>query len=324
MKQISMNVVIAINRRYIRYSYVMLSSLLENNTGPIDIYILHRDLLPEDMVIFDPLSSSYQASLHFCYIPDALLPPPKVMASNTWGIETYFRLTLMDLLPKELDRALYIDSDMIINGSLDEFYHCDLGDKKLAACPDFICSAPFGDYRDHLFSDVSLDGFIYFNAGLTLFSLEKLRKDFCFDAYMDVARQLDYQIQFPDQDLLNYCHRGDVLLFDARRYNLYARRAYTNHHMRYDGVKRDTTVIHYATAKPWQGNYLHCDIEQLWWDYAAKTPFYHELMQDTLREVMMDDTVNRYVSELQQENKQLYSILDQYELILKKSGITLS
>ena len=40
-----------------------------------------------------------------------------------------------------------------------------------------------------------------------------------------------------------------------------------------------------------------------------------------MREIMMDSTVNTYVSELQQENAQLYHILDQYELLLKKSGI---
>ncbi len=322
MNQNSMNIVIAINRRYIHYSYVMLTSLLINNAHPIDVFVLHRDLLPEDEDIFAPLSEQYPVTFHFCFISDELLPPPEVLASNSWGIETYFRLAIMDLLPQDIDRALYIDSDMIINAPLDELYYCDFGNKKIAACRDFISTAPFGDYRDTLFCEVIPDDFIYFNAGLTLFSLEHLRPDYCFRTYMETAKALNYQIQFPDQDLLNYCHRKDVLFFDARRYNLYARRAYTDLHLHYEEVRRDTTVIHYATAKPWQGNFLHCDIEQIWWDYAKETPFYYNLMEEALQQVMMDETVNTYVFELQQENQQLYQIMQQYEQILKKAGIS--
>lgn len=322
MKQKNMNIAIAINHTYVRYSYVMLTSLLLNNDRPIHVYVLYRDLTLDDKTVFSTLSDQYDVTFHFCYVRDDLLPSPEVMASNSWGIETYFRLSISDLLPKELDRALYIDSDMIINASLDEFYFCELGDKKIAACNDYISTAPFGDYRDKLFSSVISKDFVYFNAGLTLFSLDALRSDYNFAAYMETARQLNYQIQFPDQDLLNYCHRNDLLLFDPRYYNLYARRAYTDLHLHYEDIKNDTPVIHYATAKPWHGNALHFDIEQLWWDYAAKTPFYHELLEETLHNIMTDSTINDFVFNLQQENAQLYQILDQYELLLKKVGIS--
>lgn len=324
MKQNPMNIVIAINRHYIRYSYVMLTSLFLNNHHPINVYVLHRDLLAEDKEVFTPLQEQYHANFHFCTISDQLLPSADVMASNSWGVETYFRLAIMDLLPDDVTRALYIDSDMIINAPLDELYFCDLGDKKIAACPDFICQAPFGDYRDEIFHEMIPNGFVYFNAGLTLFSLENLRPNHCFNTYMEAARKLNYQIRFPDQDLLNYCHQNEILFFDSRRYNLYARRAYTDYHLHYTQVKKDVTVIHYATAKPWQGNFLHCDIEQIWWDYAKQTPFYFELMEETLYQVMVDDTVNHYVTEIQQENQQLYQIVAQYEQILQKAGILLS
>ena len=321
MKRNPMNIVIAVNRRYVRYSYIMLTSLLLNNPGPVHVYVLHCDLTAEDEITFNRLSQSYPVTFHYCKLTEKLLPPSDVRASNSWGVETYFRLAILDALPESADRALYIDSDMIINRSLEDFYYCDLQGKRLAACRDFICEAPFGDYRDDTFRDVIPEGFTYFNAGLTLFDLSALRGEYNFNRYMDTVRELNYKIQFPDQDLLNYCHRNDVLFFDAMQYNLYARRAYTDNGLHYEDVKQNATVVHYATAKPWQGNFLHCDIEQLWWDYAAKTPFYHEILEEAMHEIMMDSTVNTYVSELQQENAQLYHILDQYELLLKKSGI---
>lgn len=321
MNKMPMNIVIAVNRRYVRYSYIMLTSLLINNPEPVHVYVLHHDLAEADVQTFSMLSNAYPVTFHYCYLDDSLLPPAEVRATNSWYLETYFRLAILDVLPETADRALYIDSDMIINQSLSDFYYCDFNGKRIAACKDFICNAPFGDYRDDTFKDIIPEGFTYFNAGLTLFHLDSLRSEYNFKRYMNAAVELNYRIQFPDQDILNYCHRNDVLFFDAMKYNLYARRAYTDHNMHYDDVKQNATVIHYATAKPWQGNFLHCDIEQLWWDYAALTPFYHEILAETMHEIMTDNTVNTYLHELQQENQQLYHILDQYEYLLKKSGI---
>lgn len=59
MKRNPMNIVIAVNRRYVRYSYIMLTSLLLNNPDPVDVYVLHCDLTAEDELIFSRLSESY-------------------------------------------------------------------------------------------------------------------------------------------------------------------------------------------------------------------------------------------------------------------------
>ena len=39
-----LHLVIAINRKYIRYAYVMLTSLLLHTTCDVHVYILHREL----------------------------------------------------------------------------------------------------------------------------------------------------------------------------------------------------------------------------------------------------------------------------------------
>ena len=212
---------------------------------------------------------------------------------------------------------------MIINKSLTDFYYCDLGDKKLAACRDFTGTPPYNDYRQELFADilaVSPD-FLYFNAGITLFHLNALRPAYNFAYYMDIAKQLDYKIQFPDQDLLNYCHWNETLFFNENKYNLYARRAYTDLGLTLQNVKDTVHVIHYATSKPWNGNCLHCDIEQLWWDYAKLTPFYNEFLEQIVYETINSTEVFQYVTALQQENKQLYQIISQYDALLQKKGI---
>lgn len=316
-----MNIVIAINRAYIRYAYVMLKSLLMHNPSHIHVYILHHDLKKADENIFKTLADSYSVTFHYLYVSDEYLPPKEALDANSWGIETYFRLLLADLLPAKTDRALYIDSDMIINGSLEEFYYQELGEKKLAACADFTSQPPFHDYRDEIFKDIMSGDSIYFNAGFTLFDLKALRLDNSFKHYMEVAQKLQYRIHFPDQDLLNYCHHKEVRICDAFTYNLYARRAFTDHQMTYADVKDKVRVVHFAASKPWQGNCFHCNIEQLWWDYARLTPFYTELMEEFVEQSINDITLFRYSSELAAENAQLYQIIDQYDKILKAKGI---
>lgn len=317
----SMNIVIAINSLYARYAYVMLTSLFQNNTEPMDIYVLYYELNSSSQQMLAKLVEQTSNHIHFIQISDDFLPPEEALHANSWGIETYFRLLIMDLLPKHVDRALYIDADMIINRPITDFYHQDLNGKRLAACMDFVSQPVFGDYRDNLFLDCASDNFHYFNAGFTLFDVAALRLDFNFKVYMDTAKKLNYQIMFPDQDLLNYCHRGDVLFRDQFVYNLYARRAYTDHGIRYAWAKEHTAVIHYASAKPWHGNCYHCDIEQLWWDYAKNTPFYHDFLEETIKSVMTDDTLFRYINEMEGERQQLYQIIDQYETILKRTGV---
>lgn len=74
-----LHLVIAINRKYIRYAYVMLTSLLLHTTCDVHVYILHRELAPADQQTFDQLAHSYPVTFHFIHVPDALLLPKKFL-----------------------------------------------------------------------------------------------------------------------------------------------------------------------------------------------------------------------------------------------------
>lgn len=321
MNQSNMNIVVAVNKPFVPYCYVMLTSLLMNNPNPVRVFVLHHELDETDEKTLNELSDRYPVTFEYLYIPDHLLPPEDIMAATPWGIETYFRLAVVDLLPEDVDRALYLDSDMIVNGSLAELYFCDLGGKNIAACHDLHSTYPFNDYRDQTFAALIPDGFTYFNAGLTLFHIEGLRKSHNFQTYMDVIRSLNYQVHCPDQDALNYAHHKDIHFLDFKKYNLYARRAYTDFGMHYEDAKKNAIVIHYTNSKPWHGNCLHCDIEQLWWDYAKHTPFHYEFLQKIVEQVLTDPTLTNYTTDIQYEQQQLLHVVSQYEELLKKTGI---
>lgn len=320
-----MNIVIAINKKWVRYAYVMLLSLLTNNPERICVYVLHRELAVEDLKTFELLKVSFDVKFCFVYVPDSYIPSKEVLqAIPAWGIEAYFRLAIIDLLPADLERVLYLDSDIIVNSSLGEIYNCRMGGV-LAACKEYISSPPFGDYRDEIFGEIihnniMSDRFQYFNSGVLLFDLQVLRPTISFSAYMEKAKALQYKINYPDQDLLNYFHHNEVMFLDYKKYNLYAKRAYTDLNMHYAEVKENAVIIHYNSGKPWDGGGLNYDLQQLWWDYAERTPFYEDFAKQMIRSLNCDDELYRYIIELLGENEQLFDILRKYEKIFESSG----
>ncbi len=62
------HLVIAINQKYIRYAYVMLTSLLLHTSCDVHVYVLHRELSAADQQMFDTLYTflSCDVSLYPC------------------------------------------------------------------------------------------------------------------------------------------------------------------------------------------------------------------------------------------------------------------
>ena len=61
---------------------------------------------------------------------------------------------------------------------------------------------------------------------------------------------------------------------------------------------KDTAIIHYTGFKPWDSGNCHYDIEKLWWEYAKKTPFYQELLEEFLDNTMTDTYLEDYIKGL--------------------------
>ncbi len=327
MEQQTMNLAIAINRRYVRYAYVMLSSFFTHHALPVNVFVMHRDLQPSDMELLGALADSdthaqtpaAHAAFHFLHVPDSLMPPDEVLASSAWGPEAYFRLAVVDLLPADIDRVLYLDTDMIVNKPLTDMYFRDIGDCRIAACREHFCDPPYHNYCDELFAELIPKGFCYFNSGTILYRLDAMRADCDFASYMELARRLEYRIEFPDQDLLNYRHYNEVYYLDAS-YNQNARYGYNYKEMHYEQMKAETAIIHYASSKPWRGNFIHCDVEQLWWDYAARTPFHDEFLEEIVRETMADTQINSYITDVLSKNERMYQLIEQYDQLLKRGN----
>lgn len=279
MNQTTLNIALSVDHEYVPYAYVMLTSLLSNNPLPVNIYVLHTDLADSDKNIFHELTALFSVDFHYITVPDTCINTIQHTWPDVAHPETYFYQFIPQLLTGEVDRILYLDADIIVNGAITDLYTCDLQERPLALCGD---------------SSALLDGLILF--------------DF---RYMNSSVT----------ELLNQHSTTEIHYLDPMQYNLSARQAYTNLNLHYKDVKQNALIIHYTGEKPWRGNCFHCDIEWIWWEYAKNTPFYQDLMQDTMYEITTDNTLRTYITNVQLEHRQLLDIVDKYELLLKKSGI---
>lgn len=304
-----MNIATALNKKYLLYTIVMLTSLCENNPVHIDAYILNTELDDTDFDRMRKALSEYDIRCIDAKV-DAAWFDARCPHTEEWSMEAYYRLMLPELLPAEVERLLYLDVDVIVHQNLSEMYGRDLEGMDLWACencngtttPELMMAK-----QSEMFAPFMEQGFRYFNSGVLLINLRQLREKDIMTTYLQAMAEWDYAMDCPDQDILNWVHRDSVGYLPWRKYDLFARHAHQLG-ITYEDVRRDTAIVHFYGAKPWNAGKLHFDIEKLWWDYAGKTPYYQELLEEFLQCVLTDPSVERQIREMADANNRLTEI----------------
>ena len=296
-----MYIAIAINDRYTPYAYVMLTSLFAHHAkGSLAVYILQSDLTEESKRLLCALGENYGQEIVFVTVSlehalaglgeAARKTADALPTTESWSKEMYYRLLLGELLPKEVVRALYLDVD------------------------DAMVQGNFSQEQQELFEN--LGDVRYFNSGVLLYNLEIIRKQYKFASYIDVARQYNYRLTNPDQDILNYVHAGKVKYIDNARYNIFSQTAELSYGG-YDYIAAQGIVIHFAGRKPWNYNGVHYGVEKIWWDYARQTPFYQDMLEQVFYDGLRDDSYQTIMN-LLQENSELKKNLGEAMAICQK------
>lgn len=312
MEKRPMNVAISLNQKYFYYTYVMLTSLFENNTdSQITVYVMHSELTVEQIDKYSLLAAEYKGKICSVYIEQEKFEVlSELPTTDMWSIEAYFRLMMPDVLPKEVERILYLDVDIIVNGNIREFYDTDFSDKLLCVCKEEVANdlERASEQRKKIFAELFDKGFFYFNSGVLLYNMKELRQKYNFAIYMETAKQLG-SFETPDQDILNYCHWNEIMYAETEVYDWFAREAhYAGRDYTY--IRERVRMIHFAGAKPWNADNIHFDIEQIWWDYAKKTPYYGKLCEEFTYKTINDPFIENYIKDLYEYSNTLQANLN--------------
>ena len=103
-----MNILVTLDRNYLPPLRVMLGSLLRNDPREtFDIYTIGDGLRPEDWAGLEELCGE-QGHIHPVEVPADLFADAPV--ARYWTRAMYYRLLAAELLPRSLDRVLYLET----------------------------------------------------------------------------------------------------------------------------------------------------------------------------------------------------------------------
>ena len=237
-----MNIAFVTNSKLVRYLPVIFSSLRENHMGVnITIYVMHSALNNNDLNLLEEYAEKFELKLVFLLV-DRL--EYEDFEQGYIPAETYFRLSLPFLLPDDIERVLSLDTDIIVDGNLLELYNMDFEENAIIATPILSCQDSTFDAHKHKLLGVTPATGLYFNGGVMVLNLPLIRKNVCFEDYVNFAKTESYENC--DQGIWNHFFWDKVLYVQTYKYNFYPIATNTP-------PKEKPTIIHYSGGyiKPW-------------------------------------------------------------------------
>lgn len=243
---------IAINNNYFEICKTMIFSLMKyNNDRKINIYLLNKNLSRNKINDISEYIKKMGGKFENIVVSDNDLPELPIVI-NRFSVEMYYRIIAHKLLPKDLDRILWLDADIIINGKLDRFYDQSFNDKYLVVCNDFY------EKEEEIQSikmrmDIN-NKHVYFNSGVILFNLNKIRKSITEENIKTCLIKYKDRLTYPDQDILNHLYQNNVKYDNEYIYNFQVNNLKKLTKEQLKSIK----ILHYSGArKPW-------DVKRTW------------------------------------------------------------
>jgi lipopolysaccharide biosynthesis glycosyltransferase len=186
---------------------------------------------------------------------------------------TFVRLLIPQLLPAHVEKALYLDCDMVVRDDLSELWDIPVGERALLAARDTIGTvsnqAGLSNYQE---LGIPADA-KYFNAGVLVMNLKKWRTCGTSERLLSYMRKHSAIIKHADQEVLNAVLFDDWGELDYR----------WNWQITWRGVRIGTherewspnttrkSIVHFITGeKPWLPG---CDYEEkkYFFEYLDRT-----------------------------------------------------
>lgn len=256
-----MNLLFCINNNYVYHITFLIRSLHRYNKCNLKCFFIYSDIQPEKQeLIIQLLRKLNQPMPQFIKYTDSFINRLPINGSN-WSKEVYYRIFAPYLIDE--DKILYLDADIICTGSILDFYNTDN-----------IISAVPNDTQDACSRLKLPHGQQYFNAGVLLMNLKKLRELYSIDEIKFELEKLINILDFQDQDFINI-KMGHLISPINYTYNYMINVAEINK----DYPKEENPkLIHYVMEKPWNIKFPYkTDIPYfrlLWLSHSYIKPIY--------------------------------------------------
>jgi len=181
---------------FTRHAAVGVTSALKNATSDIHFYwVIPKQDINEVLATLEKVPD-FEGHVTTISVDSSMFSDWKTLPKINQNM--YLRLLLPDILV-DLDRVIYMDSDILVVGDLGELYSMDLGDTVLAGTYDWL------SVSKHNIGTIPFD--LYINSGVLLMDLNKLRRIHMLDKIKEIYEAESINI-WGDQCLINRFSEG--------------------------------------------------------------------------------------------------------------------
>jgi lipopolysaccharide biosynthesis glycosyltransferase len=241
----------------------MLCSLLEHNRVS-HIHLFHNTAAIGELPKLKSFVAKYGSEISFYEIAPERLQSLRV--DGHVSAAAYYRLMSALILPANIEKILYLDSDIIVRHSLSELWEIDLKDQALAAVDDlWPTTEAFVAHMEILGLPSNTR---YFNSGVMLINLNYWRQNNVCERATAFVRENPEKVEFHDQDALNVILVGRWIHLPG-----------TWNGQDFGGTGRpvpDVAIVHFiGPGKPWHWSWRSNEhpFKKEYRQYRRKTPW---------------------------------------------------
>lgn len=247
IKMNKIHIFFTINDTYCFHLAVAMVSILKNSklNDNFHFHVISSDLKEESKNKLMLLKTIKDFEIEFLYIDKKIFAnfPPYYAKHIT--VESCFRLKIASMKP-ELEKAIYLDSDLVVTGSLNDLWNLDISENYIAASLD-VYSEKIKKILNISFVDQ------YFNAGILLMNLKKWNLDNIEEKFFYNMDKYRNNLTIPDQDIMNITFAGKTKLLSSE-WNFCPLLLECKNKFELEKIK-NPIIIHYAgSPKPWVKN----------------------------------------------------------------------
>jgi len=264
-----LNILYQFDNNYAPYAGISMLSLFENNKEieELNVYCAAMEVEGRHIALLNEMASEYSRSITYLDVEHAMKEMQRIHVREWNGsLATWLKIFVVGGLIGKMDRILYIDSDTLVEGSLDGLCGFDFGGMAVACTVDSIGF-------EHLRRLQIKGSRYYYNAGVIFFNLLYFEENR--QGYEGMLRHLRKNVGrylVNEQDLLNDYFRKNIKKIGPE-YNfqgihcMYSDRVYFKVYGKYDyyskeeiaKARENVRILHFFRMLgdyPWvEGNY---------------------------------------------------------------------
>jgi lipopolysaccharide biosynthesis glycosyltransferase len=259
-------------------TYITLYSMLYNHRGDelLDVYLLTKgDLTEKNIALLNSLAEKFPKLNFKILTVDNNYDYVSINMEHI-SCATLYRLMIpriaLSVSDEPIDKCIYIDTDLIVEGDIASLYHCDVEGYYLAGVADGIRLLPYNDDYKNILGIPDVNNYI--NAGVLLWNLKELNQA---EGLRESLEEAGFRNDFPfnDQDALNSVLYGKIKelppkfnvmpFYFCDREKAEIERLYGRDDVA--EARKDPQIVHYINfKKPWI--YTTTAFAGRWWKYV--------------------------------------------------------